>query len=161
MANGSARTTVNQHPEIGKLLDRVKDLLDAGKPQDALKILSRESSEWARNARSVCFLRLGQPTQAVETLRGLVIDGVLNLREDAPMTFKTNFATALLLSGNISGGIGTLHDIRDDANPEVQRLRSAVAKWRESMTFWQKFGWLLGIIPNHPLTIDGPPGDIG
>lgn len=158
MANASIPDA--RSPELVKLLDKVKELLDADKLQDAFKLLSREDSEWVRNARAVCFLRLGDPRGAVETLRGLVVAGHLSLKPDTPLVFKTNFATALLLGGNISGGEGILNDIRNEENPSVQRLRAAIRQWKAGMTFWQRLSWHMGGEPSRPFTVDFPPGEL-
>jgi hypothetical protein len=159
MANSSASSEAVRPPEVAKLLNRVKDLLDSDKPQEALNVLSRDDSEWARNARGVCYLRLGDPRTAVEVLRGLVVARHLSLKPEAPTQFKTNFATALLLSGNISGGISTLDEIRDEADPTVQKLRAAIQRWKGSMTFWQRMSWGMGGEPPFPLPLDFAPGD--
>jgi hypothetical protein len=155
----SYETTAMASPETARLMDRIKELLDSGRPQEAFMLLSRDSSEWARNARAVCYLRLGDAQAAVDALRGLVVTGHLNLRREAPLVFKTNFATALFLSGNISGGESVLSDLRDETDDGVQKLRAAVAMWKSSMTFWEKLRWWLGGEPARPLTLDYPPGN--
>src|SRR5262245_48364368 len=146
-------------PEAAKLLDRVKALLEADQIHEALKLLSRDGSEWARNARAVCYLRLGDALAAVDILRGLVIAGHLNLRAEAPLIFKTNFATALFLSGNSGGGERVLNDLRREQAESVQKLRAAVEKWNAGMSFWQKLRWRLGGEPT-PLSLDYRPGDL-
>jgi hypothetical protein len=98
---------------------------------------------------SVCFLRLGDPNAAVEVLRGLVIAGHLNLKCDTPLVFQTNFATALLLKGNITGGEGILNDIRNEQHPSVQRLREPIRRRKAGMTFRQRISWRLGGEPTE------------
>jgi hypothetical protein len=159
MANTYTSDTPEVTREVTKLLDQVKSLLDAGKPHEALKLLSRDGSEWARNARAVCYLRLGDAQAAVDMLRGLVVSGHINLRHDAPLIFKTNFATALFLSGNIDGGASLLHDLRNERHDSVQKLRAAVEKWKSNMSFWEKLRWRLGG-KSAPFSLDYPPGDL-
>src|SRR5262249_577514 len=74
--------------------------------------------------------------------------------------FKTNYATALLLSGNIAGGLRALDEVRDEQCPAVGRLREAVRRWERNLTFWQRVNWWLGGEPDRPLTLDFPPGDL-
>lgn len=149
-----------QAPEATKLFDRVHDLLESGKGQEAIKLLAREESEWARNARGVCLLRMGDAHAAVGTLRSLVVSSHLALKPEAPLAYKINFATALLLSGNISGGMTMLDDIGDEQSVPVQKLRAAVADWKASMTFWQRLWWHLGAEPALPFTVDFSPGEL-
>ncbi len=160
MANNSIASEAARPPEIAKLLERVKELLDSGKTQEAVKALSREDSQWARNARGVCHLRLGDANAAVDTLRALVVTRHLNLRAEAPLVFKTNLATALLLSGNTGGGESILCDIRDEQNEKVQKLRAAIEQWKARMSFWEKLRWWLGGEPARPFSLDDPPGDL-
>lgn len=146
--------------EAAKSRSKVMALLDAGKPAEALKSLSRDSSDWACNARAVCYLRLGEAQMAIDTLRGMVVTGHLNLRKEAPAVFKSNFATALFLSGNIGGGESVLSELRNEADDSVTRLRAAYQKWRSSMTFWEKLrSWFSGE-PMKPFTFEHAPGDL-
>lgn len=156
MANNSASTA----PEAAKLVERVQELLQSGKGQEAIKLLARDDSPWARNARGVCLLRLGDAHAAVETLRSLVVSGHLGLKPDALLAYKINFATALLMSGNINGGLTILGDIRDEQSVAVQKLRAAIVHWKASMTFWQRLWWHLGAESGQPFTVDFPPGEL-
>jgi hypothetical protein len=160
MAKDSLNSALAPSTDVGKIRNQVQEFLGTGRPEEAIKLLSRDDSAWSRNARGVCFLRLGQTGSAVEILRGLVIAGNLNLKPEVPILFKTNFATALLLSGNISGGEGTLDDIRDEQHQEVHRLRTAIQKWKSGMTLWQKLAWWLGSKPYRPFEVDWAPGEI-
>jgi hypothetical protein len=147
-------------PAIARLLDEVRELLAAGKTKQALGALSRDESDWARNARGVCLMRLGEAAAAVDTLRGLAVARHLSLKPDAPTVFKVNFATALLLSGNVSGGLGALAEVRDEQHPMVQKLRTAIERWKASMGFWQRLNWRMGGEIEHPFTLDFPPGEV-
>jgi hypothetical protein len=156
----AAPTPAAPPPEVARLLDEVGQLLAAGKPKQALDALSRDESDWARNARGVCLMRLGQAAAAVDTLRGLAVARHLSLKPEAPTLFKVNFATALLLSGNVSGGLGALVEVRDEQHPTVQKLRAAVERWKASMGFWKRLNWRMGGEIEHPFTLDFPPGDV-
>ena len=147
-------------PDVAPLLDEVRALLNAGKAKQALTALSRDESEWARNARGVCLMRLGQHAAAVDALRGLAVAQHLSLKPEAPTIFKVNFATALLLSGNVNGGLTALADVRDEQHPMVQKLRAAIERWKASMSFWKRLNWRMGGEIEHPFTLDFPPGEV-
>src|SRR5262249_44239431 len=140
-------------PEVVELLGKVDRLLRGGWPGQALEVAvrARVKSPWAANALGVCQLRLGNAKSAVDVFRGLVLAGGLTLRRAVPDVFKTNYATALLLSGNVSGGVRLLDEVGDEQSPAVRRLREAVRRWAESLTFWQRVNWWMGGEPNHPL----------
>jgi hypothetical protein len=143
-------------PEVAGLLGKVEKLLEKGQPAAALELLgrSRLRSPWLTNAAAVCQLRLGNADAAVEAYRGLVLTGGLFLRQDAPDVFKINFATALIAVGNLSGGLRTLGEVRDEAHPAVLEIRDAVRRWRGGMTFWQWLWWSLGGSPPRSLVLD-------
>ncbi len=149
---------------IPALLERVRQLLDDGKPDKAVEILRRAGSDSpvVRNAYAVCLMRMGETEKAVTVYRRLLLpdDGVV-LRHDAPVLFKTNFAIALLLENNVAGCIDILNDMKDERSPGVQRLRDAVARWRKSVGW---FRWLavtrFGMSVTRPVTLDFAPGEI-
>ncbi len=150
-------------PEINDLLSVVAELLQNRHEQEALDKLrrSKAGSPWLRNALAVCQLRLGQPHPAIELLRGLVLDpNGINLRSDVPATFKTNFATALLMNHNLSGCLSALNSIDDQNHPAVHRLQSAIQTWRKSLSWWQRWNLILGSEPTTPVPLDFPPGDL-
>lgn len=144
-------------------MKKVRSLLDANKPKEALDLVNgRGSGDPAlRNARGVCLMRMNEPTLAVRTLREInLISGGVVMRSDIPVSFKINFATALLLSGCVSGCVGVLDEICDDANPRVQQLRSVIQRWKKELTLGQRLALRFGIDPKHPVTIDFLPGEL-
>jgi hypothetical protein len=150
-------------PEIVALLSKVANLLQEGRPERALDAISRAkiNSPWARNALGVCQLRLANAGVAVEVFRGLVLAaGGLVLRDDVPLVFKTNYATALLAAGNVAGCLSVLTDVRDEGNPAVAKLRASIRRWRDGLTFWQRLNWWMGGQPERPVALDYPPGDL-
>jgi hypothetical protein len=145
------------------LIDRVGDLLGEGRPQKCLELLARSGlgSPWAANATGVCLLRLGQTRRAIELFRGLVLGpGGLVLRRDLPTAFKTNFATALLMDGNVSGCTSVLAEVREDDHPTLQKLRAAIRRWRDGMSFRENVWWHLGSPPDRPVELGFEPGDL-
>jgi hypothetical protein len=105
-------------------------------------------------------MRLGRQSQAIETLRDLVLNPTgFGVRPDADPVFQANYATALLLDGNIEGFWSILGGIQDRTHPAVARLDSAVRRWKAGMTLWQRVASALGI-GGPPLTLDFPPGEL-
>ena len=150
-------------PEIVDLLGKVDKLLREGQPERGLETAGRAGlkSPWVTNTLGVCQLRLGNSRVAVDVFRGLVLGtGGLVLRQDVPAVFKTNYATALLLSGNVSGGLRALDEVQDEQSPAVGKLREAVRRWVRGLPFWQRVNWWLGGEPDCPLALDFPPGDL-
>ena len=150
-------------PETLELLEKVKRLLQDGQPAKALQSVARAktNSPWLANARGVCQLRLGNPSLAVDIFRGLVLaPGGILVRADAPTVFKTNFAIALLQSGNLEGCMSTLFEIREENHPTVTRLKDSIDQWKQSLTFSQKLGWYFGNRPARTVTLDFPLGDL-
>jgi hypothetical protein len=151
-------------PEVAGLLGQVQALLEQDQPAAALEQIRRSglNSPWLVNAAAVCRLRLGNPKVAVETFRGLVLGaGGLVLREDVPALYKINFATALLIDGNLSGGLRVLDEVREEGHPAVVEIRDAIRRWKAGMTFWQRLWRSLGGEPSRPLVLDFPPGRLG
>jgi hypothetical protein len=148
-------------PEAQALLAQAASLLEENKIKEAMTLLARSNieSSWIQNALAVCQLRPGNAATAVNMLRGLVLGG-LALRADAPTVFKANYAAALLAANNVAGGLAVLTEVRDEANPAVQKLRTAVARWKGTLTLWQKINWYLGGQPDVPLALDSPLGDL-
>ncbi len=163
--NGAERTpSAETRPsEVTDLMDRVGGLLGEGQPRKALDLLarSRAGSPWAVNATGVCLLRLGDVRGAIELFRGLVLaPGGLVLRRDVPTAFKTNFATALLLDGNVAGCISVLAEVREEGHPAVRRLRAALRGWQAGMSFWEKVRWHLGSPPDRAVELGFDPGEL-
>jgi hypothetical protein len=159
--SGRSNTVDAWPPEVAGLLAEVDQLLEQGQPQAALERLARAkgSSAWLTNAVGVCRLRLGDTKVAVDVFRGLVLaSGGLLLRDDVPVVFKVNFATAVIAAGNLSGGLRTLTEVRDESHPAVREVRDAIRRWESGMTFWQRLWWSVGGEPPRPLVFDFPPG---
>jgi hypothetical protein len=144
-------------------LERAESLLLEGQPQKALDILNRAGPPAPRltNAVGVCLLRLGKAERAVDVFRGLVlVPGTICLRRDAAPEHKSNFAAALLAAGNVAGGLRALEEIGDEDRPAVRRLRDAVRRWREGLSFWQRLRWYLGSDPPQAVLLDGDLGEL-
>lgn len=149
--------------EIEQLLATVEEFLQQEQCSKAIELLrrSKSGSPWVRNALGVCLLRQGEIQRAIELFRGLVLtSGSILLRMDVPTVFQTNFATALLMAGNVSGCQSALHNAESAGHPAVSRLRDAIVAWKQSLNFWQRVNWYLGAQPEQPIRLDFPPGDL-
>jgi hypothetical protein len=150
--------------DVADLLGKAEVYLQDGQPGRAIDLLARAKSPspWVTNALGVCQLRQGNARLAIEVFRGLVLgSGGLILREDVPVVFKTNFATALLAGGNLAGCLRILDEIHDEQDPAVRRIRAAVERWQDGLSFWEKVRWALGGDPPRPVVLAFPPGDLG
>jgi hypothetical protein len=109
----------------------------------------------------VCLLRLGEAGRAVDVFRGLVlIPGTVCVRPDAAPEHKSNFAAALLTAGNVAGGLRALDEVGDEGRPAVRRLRDAVRRWREGLSFWERLRWCLGGGPARPVALGDDFGEL-
>ncbi len=146
------------------IIDQVKNLLNDNRPDEAIKILSRnrDTSTAIQNARAACLMRLGQAEDALRILNSLIFPhGGVSINPDAPLRVKVNYATALLLSGNLAGCLAALGELRGETHPSVERLRQAIASWRKSQDFWCRFSMAIGMHPfNVKVPLDFPPGEM-
>jgi hypothetical protein len=148
--------------EVVDLLDKVDKLLQEKKFEKALELIrrSKSKSSWATNATAVCLLRMGNAKGAIPVLRTIVLVRDVCFQTNTPVVFQANFATALLMIGNYWGCLGVLANINDESNPAVQRLRSAIQRWRDGFTLWQKVCHRWGCQPTSKIELGFPPGDL-
>jgi Flp pilus assembly protein TadD len=164
--SSSRPKTVSAHPAAeadAAALARVAQLLDAGRPDEARAFILRHKpiDPVLNNALGVCLLRLGQTEAAMKMFRGMALgQGGVALRSDVPDVVKTNFATSLLLMGEVAGCQSALSEVRDESDLNARRLQEAVRKWIRGLSPWQKMNWYLGGQVNKPVTLDFPPGVI-
>ena len=161
----STRADVSNAASSGlpALLEQARRLLEAGKPQEAFDLINAKGSGGPafKNARGVCLMRMGQAALAVRTYRSIVLDtSGISLRTDVPTVYKRNFATALLLDGNVLGCQSVLDEIRDENDPGVQNLRSVIRRWISGLPFFQRLAWKAGSQPKGAVTIDFVPGEL-
>ncbi len=145
------------------VMRKVRELLDTGRPEEALLLLLRHGngSPDAINARGVCLMRLGRPKESISLLRPLVfLKDSFCADPDARPQFITNFATALLLDGNMSGAREALKLLGPTQTPASQRLTGAIAHWRRGLGLLARLGLCLGLAPDRPMELDFPPGDL-
>lgn len=163
-AGRSVESAKRTRPSPGAAtLLRVQRLLESGRSKNALELVNAKSSAdpVLKNARGVCLLRLHQADAAVRVFRELCLDssGVI-LRSDVPVFVKTNFATALLMSGKVSGCVDVLSEIGDERDERVQQLRGAIRGWVSGLPFWRRVLWRLGVEPKKRVTLTFDPGEL-
>jgi hypothetical protein len=150
-------------PGVPELLASVRRFLGAGQPGTALQALTRTElqSAWVTNARGICHLRLGNARAALDAFRTLVLPPVgLHLRRDVPPVFKINYAAALLASGNVAGCQSALVELGGNPHPTLERIREAVARWKQGLSLWQRVSWWMGGEPERKVPLDFPLGDL-
>jgi hypothetical protein len=145
------------------VLGRARELLNEGRPGDAMELIvrSRQASPALDNARAVCLLRLGKVDEALRVLRALLFPrGSICIDEDAPVVFRTNFVTALLMAGNVVAGTDVLGAIHESKHPAVLKLHGAIRQWKKGLSPWERFLYYLGKCPDKAVTLGFPPGDL-
>jgi hypothetical protein len=146
---------------VAELLKKVEHLLELGRIEDALHTATSQSSgnPAQSNARAVCLMRLGKPDEAVRVLRSVVIDqtGVL-MRQDIPTAYKSNFAVALALAGNLSGATSILAELGEETDTQIQGLSKCIQAAKSKRSFMQKLAGILGTADNTKVQLDFVPG---
>ncbi|MFG0243399.1 MAG: hypothetical protein ACF8R9_11505 [Phycisphaerales bacterium JB054] len=143
-----------------RVLREVVALVERGLPDDALKLLksANGADPVLMNAAGVCHLRAGRPDRAVEVFRRLCVGEGIGIRPDANQLHVANFATALLLSGNLNA---CRHHLRlvDPRHPVAAQVSGAIAGWEASLGGWQRLLRRVGMYePKRPLELGSPPG---
>lgn len=143
-----------------RVLQEVRVLAEQGQADEALRILKSVNGDdpVLMNAAGVCHLRAGRPAQAVQVFHRLCVGEGVGLRSAVPPLHIANFATALLLSGNLHGCIYHLRYV-DRSHPVSAQLHAAIANWERSLGGWRRLLRRLGMYePERPLELDTPPG---
>ncbi len=167
-ASQNGKQTAQQIPAPATgtpMLDKAIHCIQAGQLENALNLLrGAGGAPECRNVLSVCLMRLGRYEQAIAVLRDLVLaPGCTWMRPDVPISYKLNFATALLLGGRPSGAVEILGGIHDEKHAGVVRLRAAISNWSNTLTFWQRLNWRFGQIApaNCVVLLNFAPGEFG
>lgn len=145
-----------------QLLEQVRTLLNDQRPREALVLIAKfgSSNDLVRNAYGVCLMRTGEVDRAVEVYRDLCIERGVSLKRGTLPVQLANYATALLLQGNLSGCLSVLRQLRTP-HPAAERLRGAIARWGQSLPWLRRLGVKLGAYePRIPVDLGFPPGDL-
>jgi hypothetical protein len=158
------QTMPHNAEKVSDLLAQVERLLGAGTPAEAAELIRHfgTGSPEVSNAYGVALLRAGDSTKAVEVYRNLCVNqSGFCLKSNLPTVFKANYATALLLAGNVSGCLSILQETNDDQNASVQRVRAVIRRWRKSLTWWERLWFTIsGEPPAKPVPADFQPGEL-
>ena len=149
---------------MDELLRRVADLLASNQPARAIEMLRHEPRiDRTTNALGVCFLRNNHPEDALKYFKELVLSpGSVWPRADAHDTYKTNYATALLMVGHPAGAKAALSTLKQpDATP-ARQLREALKAWADKLPLRARLAWKLGQIEpeGYPISLSFPPGEL-
>ena len=136
---GLTQTHTISNPEISKAIE----FISTGNYQAAYDHLkSRSADPEVINIKAVLLMRLGKPNQAVSILRSMVLDPTtLLLRPGVPDHIKLNFATALLMDGEVAGCDEILRTIQDKSNEQLIQLRADIRRWEKSLTILRWIDW--------------------
>jgi len=143
------------------VLGEVRALVNEGKLSDALQLIAASGIKDAElaNAAGVCHLRAGRPERAVDVFRELCVGEGVGVKPDASPLHVVNFATALLLTRNLSGCRHMLRHLGASPHPAAIRLRTALTTWEHSLGRWRRLGLKLGLWePRTPIDLGFPPG---
>ena len=145
------------------LMDTVRRLLEAGNPDAAMEAIHRSGSKAppVMNARGVCLLRLGKFEPAVAIFRDLVFPaGSFTMELQTPTVYQANYVLSLLLNGNPMVAMSVLGEIEDRDHPAVAKVRQAIKQWKKKLPLLSRALLLVGVCPDTPVTLDGPPGEL-
>jgi Flp pilus assembly protein TadD len=124
-----------------------RNALNRGDIESAAAQLEEQNSSdnTLRNLLAVCNLRLGEAQQALDLLRPMIFpDGGFLPKESADPAWIVNFATALILRGDVEAARSTLSRLKDPAHPGAVRLHSAIETWEKSLGARGRFKRMFG-----------------
>ena len=142
-------------------VDRVAQLIHDGQLTEALSLMQGQSSPWIDNARGVCMLRLGRLEEAAKLFAKLTFRaGSVSLTTNAPVVHLTNYATAMMMAGNMDAALTVLNQIPDQQHSAVVKIQAAAAAWRRKLGLLGRIRCAVGLHPSTPATFQDPPGDL-
>jgi tetratricopeptide (TPR) repeat protein len=124
----------------------------------ARRILEAEPlSPMVANALAVCDMRQGEPLKAADRLRRIVAtpDGK-GPRENPLAAWVRNYATALLLCGDVKGCRRVLGWNREHQDIRAERIEAAAEAYTDSLSFGQR----MGLAAKPPVTLGFEPGEL-
>ena len=151
------------NPKVNTLLEQAQDFIQRNHYHDAIELINRSGQHSApmENARGVCMLRTGEIDKAAKVFRDLVFPtGSICADPEAPLVYRTNFVTAMFLSGNLVAGMNVLGQIQDRQHPTVVRLYAALKSWKQGLGLFQRLECLLNAYPHKPVGLAFTPGDL-
>jgi len=143
-------------------IEDIRELLDNNLPLAALKFidhLGQKTSE-LENAKGVCLMRAGKINEAVAVLRENVFMGHICIPSDAPILYKINFATVMILANKKDAAFSILDRLNKNEHPYISRLKESIHQWVKSLSFLERLRYHIGSYSNKPIILDFPPGEI-
>ncbi len=144
------------------VFDRVRMLLEQGRPSEALKLIDHPGQDSAsmKNAQAVCLLRLGKVQEAISLLRDITFQGFVCIPSDTPVVYQANFITAMLMANHKDSVFDTIDRLDDKQHPGIAKIKAAVEKWEKGLNIFQKLLYKMDIYPKKAIDIDFPPGEL-
>jgi hypothetical protein len=155
----------NNRNESITLVDRINNLLNDGKTQAALELITKSKQmENPRigNARAVCLMRLGKFEEAVSQLAAIVFPGrVVAVAPGTPVVYITNLAISMLKVNNITGALSLFKQIeqKDRNHPAAVKLEQTIKDWKRSLNIFDKFQLATGVAPKKTVVIENENAD--
>ncbi len=143
-------------------IEHIRELLNQNRPADAMKFIDHlgQDTPVMENARGVCLMRLGKIEKAAAILRNALFQGQICIPTNAPVLYRMNFATVMLLSNQKDAAFPILKQIDAKEHPEAAKLKEAVQQWVKSLSFFERCRYHIGFYPKKPVTLDFPPGEV-
>ncbi len=141
----------------------IRKLLAENRETEALEFVTRvgPGDDRMRNALGVCLMRVGNLDAAINVYRGFCIDEGVSLKSDVSPLHLVNYATALVLKGNVGGCLTILHQLRGSRHPAADQLEAVVERWRSALPWWRRLGLKLGTYePREGPDLGFPPGKL-
>ena len=147
---------------VQEILANTARLLHDSRADRAIELLRgrNDAAHILRNALGVCLMRAGQIHEAEMLFRQLNLraDGV-TLRDDVPPVFHLNYATALLLNGDVRTCEAVLATV-PIATPGARRVATAIAQWKNGRTRWDRIRMWFGARTSRPIPFIDRPGEL-
>ncbi|TWU62763.1 hypothetical protein [Crateriforma conspicua] len=113
-------------------------------------------NRWVDNARAVCLMRLERIDEALEIFRRIALSpGTCVLRGDLPDEIKLNYASALLVKGQLIGALDVLDELSDPDQWTAIQIRCVLLDWERSLPWWKRILWRAGRLEfATPISVD-------
>lgn len=151
------------HTSVQEKLNYIRQLLEAGKPEQALHFLEKTGVQTPelQNALGVCLLRSGNIKRANDVLRELVFQKAICIPYGTPPLFQANYVTSLLMRGNYNqAAIEILKGLSPLSHPYVAELYQTLHRWQQKLPLVKRILYWVKLYPSTPVTLTVPPGSL-
>lgn len=130
--------------EQDNLSTKLLQLMADEKFDQILEETNFSNNQATLNLRAVVLMRSGRPAEAANILRRMVISPLsLQFRPGVPLFTKSNLATALFMSGNVTGCFDVIKELSNDTDSQLILLRRDIADWEKSLSRIHWLDWKL------------------